>query len=232
MALNGRTIEKFGRGDPGNNPVEAARSKVKRDRNPEYNTCQCEFVTFNRQRKDWARNRFGDHELVTFGRDFKAIYKPGKEDGVAIVFLCDALGTEMNGSRTLMEDLGRTGAHVIKPMIYENDQESFMNMLVSFSRGERPTSYPPEIEETLNYLAREKGITKFGLIGACWGGYITQLVLSDAPAGNFKCAVSVDGLYRDEQYMGRIPSKYFCGYEGAERFEYIHGPMRDIIGKS
>ena len=104
---------------------------------------------------------------------------------VGIILVCDALGAEMNGSRTLMQALGTIGAHVIKPMIYENDQNTFMNMLVSYYfKAEKPRSFPPEIEATVNFFKKQKNISKIGIIGVCWGGCIAQHIMSGISLNN------------------------------------------------
>merc|ERR1711970_123315 len=97
---NGQTFENFG-------SVRDSISDVREEignMDPEYNTCQCQFGTLNDKNKIWAKEKFPDHQLVTYGKNnYKAIYKPGTGNGSAIILICDALGAEMSGSRTLME---------------------------------------------------------------------------------------------------------------------------------
>jgi hypothetical protein len=228
-------------------PFPDIRKKIK-EMDDEYNTCQCQFGTLNRKDQKWARDRFPDHQKVKVG-NYNAIFKPGYQEGyksdIGIILICDALGAEMSGSRTLMEALGTLpilnedgeadralgtlSVNVIKPMIYENDHNTFMNMLVSYYfKAEKPKTFPPEIQATINFL-KERNITKIGIVGVCWGGCITQHIMSVNKMDSLLCAISVDGLYRNENYSALIPSKYVCGYEGIDRFNSIHHPMAEIM---
>ena len=62
-------------------PFPGVRAKIK-EMDEEYNTCQCGFGTLNSKKdRDWAEEKFPDHQHLTYGNNFKAIYKPGEIDG-------------------------------------------------------------------------------------------------------------------------------------------------------
>ena len=50
----------------------------------QYNPCQCQYATLDTEDQMTARSniivKFPDHQNVTFGENFKAIYKPGQTD--------------------------------------------------------------------------------------------------------------------------------------------------------
>lgn len=96
------------------------------------------------------------------------------------------------------------------------DHLDFLKLLLSFY-GQIPPSkkfqedvIPAVVKNSQNFL-KNQGCKYISLLGVCWGGLVTQKIISTDDS--FTSMVSIDGLYYDKDFSAKSPSLFLIGNE-------------------
>ena len=150
--------------------------------------CDCVYENIDDQSDYWSTRK---QQNVVLDSGAAAVYKAGSiRHGLfnnrtinlnssfssGIVVVSDAIGTEIKGSRQIIESLSLEGHHVIKPMLFQDPEQhiEFLELIAAYCVSGMPRKEPPRvIRESVEFL-KKSGAKNIGLLGLCWGSCLVQ----------------------------------------------------------
>jgi len=183
--------------------------------------CTCQFYFPQENELEMWSDR--GHMQILLADD-TAIYKQASnstKSEIGVILISDTMGSELRGSRQVMELFAENGINIVKPMLFEKnaDHLDFLKLLLSFygqipnpqvSKKFQEDVIPAVVKNSQNFL-KNQGCKYISLLGVCWGGLVTQKIISTDDS--FTSMVSIDGLYYDKDFSAKSPSLFLIGNE-------------------